>query len=70
MKPKTATSIGALHPILFFAGVYIVALFLSIFICSSIFYSINDNGTSVSKQENSSKSLSERNAPVTGVAVR
>ena len=36
---------GALHPILFFAGVYVVALFFSIFICSSLFYSCNTTGT-------------------------
>lgn len=32
---------GALHPILFFAGVYVVVLLFSVFICSSIFYSCN-----------------------------
>jgi hypothetical protein len=41
MKRKSVSPVGALHPILFFAGVYIVALFFSIFICSSIFYSLN-----------------------------
>jgi len=41
MKRKTFTPVGALHPILFFAGVYVVALFFSIFICSSLFYSCN-----------------------------
>ena len=30
---------GALHPILFFAVMYVVVLFFSIFICSSLFYS-------------------------------
>jgi hypothetical protein len=30
-----------LHPILFFAVMYVVVLFLSIFICSSLFYSLN-----------------------------
>lgn len=45
MKSRsTITPMGALHPILFFAGVYVVALLMSIFICSSIFYSINGNG--------------------------
>ncbi len=54
MKRKPITTLGALHPILFFAGVYIVALFFSIFICSSIFYSINSTDTidKVSKIEN------------------
>jgi hypothetical protein len=41
MRRRTISPVGALHPILFFAGVYIVALFFSIFICSSLFYSCN-----------------------------
>lgn len=41
MRRRTITPLGALHPILFFAGVYAVALFFSIFICSTLFYSIN-----------------------------
>ena len=41
MRRKTVTPVGALHPILFFAGVYVVALFFSIFICSALFYSCN-----------------------------
>lgn len=45
---------GALHPVLFFAGVYAVALVFSIFICSSIFYSCNaakaDLGKKTEKQ--------------------
>jgi hypothetical protein len=40
MKAKRVTSVGALHPILFFAVMYVVVLFLSIFICSSLFYSL------------------------------
>ena len=45
---------GALHPVLFFAGVYAVALIFSIFICSSVFYSCNavkaDFGKKTEKQ--------------------
>lgn len=41
MKTKTFTPMGALHPVLFFAGVYIVVLLFSIFICSALFYSCN-----------------------------
>jgi hypothetical protein len=41
MKTKTFNQVGSLHPILFFAVVYIVALVLSVFICSSLFYSCN-----------------------------
>ncbi|RYY55440.1 MAG: hypothetical protein EOO09_10525 [Chitinophagaceae bacterium] len=39
-------SFGALHPILFFVVMYVVVLFMSIFICSSLFYSFNGNGSS------------------------
>jgi len=41
MKTKTFTPMGSLHPVLFFAGLYLVALLFSIFICSSLFYSCN-----------------------------
>lgn len=41
MKTKSFTTMGSMHPILFFAGLYIVALLLAIFICSSLFYSCN-----------------------------
>lgn len=34
---------GSLHPVLFFAGVYVVALLFSIFICSTLFYSCNSS---------------------------
>jgi hypothetical protein len=46
MKRKS-TPVGALHPILFFAGVYVVVLMFSIFICSTIFYSCNSVKTGV-----------------------
>ncbi|MEQ1676206.1 MAG: hypothetical protein ABL876_05885 [Chitinophagaceae bacterium] len=48
MKTKTFTPVGSLHPILFFAVVYIVALFLSVFICSSLFYSCNASASQTS----------------------
>jgi hypothetical protein len=41
MKKRSVSSMGALHPVLFFAGVYVVVLFFSIFICSALFYSCN-----------------------------
>lgn len=44
MKTKSFNQVGSLHPILFFAVVYVVALILSIFICSSLFYSCNATG--------------------------
>jgi len=50
MKTKSFTTMGALHPILFFAVVYVVALLFSIFICSSLFYSCKSN-TNVAKEQ-------------------
>jgi hypothetical protein len=42
MNPrKTISPIGGLQPLLFCIGMYFVALFFSIFVCSSIFYAIN-----------------------------
>ena len=50
MRYKSSTAISALHPILFFAGVYIVVLLFSIFICSTIFYSCNTTKADVAKK--------------------
>lgn len=42
MKRKsTFSAIGGYQPFLFCIGMYFVALFFSIFICSAIFYAIN-----------------------------
>jgi hypothetical protein len=43
MKNKTFTTMGAVHPVLFFVVIYAVALLFSIFICSSLFYSCKSN---------------------------
>lgn len=51
MKTKTFSPMGALHPVLFFAGVYVVALVFSIFICSSLFYSCNSSSAKISKEQ-------------------
>jgi hypothetical protein len=68
MKTKTLTPIGSLHPILFFAGVYIVALLVSVFICSSLFYSCNASKTNLSiEQKAKPKSPA---APATTIALR
>ena len=41
MSRKTISPIGGLQPFLFCIGMYFVALFFSIFVCSSVFYAIN-----------------------------
>jgi hypothetical protein len=50
MKTKTFTPMGALHPVLFFAGVYVVVLLFSIFICSALFYSCNTTSVKASNE--------------------
>jgi hypothetical protein len=57
MKRKTTFSaIGGYQPFLFCIGMYFVALFFSIFICSAIFYAVNPKkqvaGANVPKSEN------------------
>jgi hypothetical protein len=56
MNRRTFTAIGGWQPFLFCAGMYIVALFFSIFVCSSIFYAFNAK---------SSAKAAERTAMVT-----
>jgi len=47
MSTKTTLSaIGGLHSFLFCIGMYVVALFFSIFVCSSIFYAMNAKSSS------------------------
>jgi predicted membrane channel-forming protein YqfA (hemolysin III family) len=42
MSRNTTSSLGALHPILFFVVIYGISLFLAFFVCSTVYYSIND----------------------------
>jgi hypothetical protein len=51
MKTKSLSPMGALHPILFFAGVYVVVLLFSIFICSALFYSCNSSPSAISNEQ-------------------
>ena len=52
MKTKTFSPMGALHPVLFFAGVYVVVLLFSIFICSALFYSCNSTSSTLGDDTN------------------
>ncbi|HWC53044.1 MAG TPA: hypothetical protein VG676_05630 [Chitinophagaceae bacterium] len=67
MKTRSVSSLGALHPVLFFAVVYAIALLFSIFICSSLFYSCNANKTEVTQKQEApaqQASLSQSTAAV------
>ena len=59
---------GSMHPILFFVFVYVVALFFSIFICSSLFYSCNAKEANV-LSEKQGPSVVEKN-PATAIALK
>jgi hypothetical protein len=48
MKAKTFSAIGGWQSFMFCIGMYVVALFFSIFVCSAVFYAIN-GGTATSK---------------------
>lgn len=49
MRRNSTSSMGALHPIFFFLVVYGISLFLAIFVCRTVYYSINDEATVSSK---------------------
>ena len=42
MRRNSTSTIGAFHPILFFMLVYGISLFLAIFVCRTVYYSLND----------------------------
>jgi hypothetical protein len=68
MRTKSPAPVGSLHPVLFFAVVYMVALVLSIFICSSLFYSCNAGSTQISSRETKPQQTPAK--PVVVVAMR
>jgi hypothetical protein len=49
MRRNSTSPIGALHPIMFFLVIYGISLFLAIFVCRTVYYSINDEGLASSK---------------------
>jgi hypothetical protein len=72
MKTRNLPSVGALHPVLFFAVMYLVVLFFSIFICSSLFYSCSSSSTTIAKKS-ATPAKQETSMPVqvsTAVVVR
>jgi len=42
MKQTSTSGMGALHPIMFFFLVYGISLFLALFVCRTVYYSINE----------------------------
>ena len=49
MRRNSTSSISALHPIVFFTIVYGISLLLAIFVCRTVYYSINSDNTNITK---------------------
>jgi hypothetical protein len=49
MRRNSTSAIGALHPIMFFLVIYGISLFLAIFVCRTVYYTINHDGIANSK---------------------
>ncbi|GAC1420506.1 MAG: hypothetical protein NVSMB67_13220 [Flavisolibacter sp.] len=45
MKRNSTSAIGALHPVLFFMVVYGISLFLAIFVCRTVYYSVHSENS-------------------------
>jgi hypothetical protein len=44
MRRNSTSTMGALHPVLFFLVIYGISLFLALFVCRTVYYSINNDG--------------------------
>ena len=63
MKRKsTFSAIGGYQPFLFCIGMYFVALFFSIFICSAVFYAVNPKKNSHYASTNSASQKTAMNS--------
>ncbi|HEX4850778.1 MAG TPA: hypothetical protein VFV08_08235, partial [Puia sp.] len=61
MKARTTLSaIGGWHSFFFCVGMYFVALFFSIFVCSSIFYVVNGAKSSTAKDSYTEKTAGKQ----------
>jgi hypothetical protein len=41
MRQNSTSSMGAMHPVIFFLLIYGIALFLALFVCRTVYYAIN-----------------------------
>ena len=58
MRRNSTSSIGAIHPILFFMLVYGISLFLAIFICRTVYNSLNEESVAASPVQKMQKAMS------------
>ena len=47
MRYNSTSTMGAMHPVIFFLFVYGIALFLALFVCRTVYYSINGEPATV-----------------------
>ncbi|MFT4023731.1 MAG: hypothetical protein QM664_08110 [Flavihumibacter sp.] len=55
MNARTFHTLGGFQSMLFCIGIYIVALFFSIFICSALFKAVSNSGRASAKTEQAEK---------------
>jgi hypothetical protein len=60
MKRNTFNNLGGLQSLFFCVGIYSVALFFSIFICSSVFYAINPKKAVTTQTTAQANTLAEK----------
>jgi hypothetical protein len=51
MRRNSTSTIGALHPILFFILVYGISVCMALFVCRAIYISINGNPDEIAQAE-------------------
>lgn len=51
MRQNSTSAMGALHPVLFFMVVYGISLFLALFVCRTVYYSINGTENAISAEQ-------------------
>ena len=57
MNRNSTSSVGALHPVLFFMLIYGISLFLAIFVCRTVYYSINGEEVNSTSQVERTRDL-------------
>lgn len=62
MRRNSTPAMGAFHPVLFFMFVYGISLFLAIFVCRTVYYSVSDTPSNSVKTEQPRYAASGMNA--------
>jgi hypothetical protein len=50
MRRNSTSSIGAFHPVVFFTLVYGISLLLAIFVCRTVYYSMNESSANTNSK--------------------